>query len=182
MNAETSSARGEWVLVPREPSAGMLDSAENAMIESEWAYNAGEPDARSDAHGFPTMRIWQAVVAYRAMLAAAPPPPSAPVGVEGLVRLLERIRDLLASLPADCLGSGTDASGQPYPIRDEVIHGITNALAQQPAAVDEFAADRERLLRAFMMECGIIGAKEAGVNLARGIKAALTTQHQEPTT
>jgi len=55
-------------------------------------------------------------------------------------------------------------------------------LAQQPAAVDEFAADRERLLRAFMMECGIIGAKEAGVNLARGIKAALTTQHQEPTT
>src|SRR5690606_8815476 len=28
------------------------------------------------------------------------------------------------------------ASGQPYPIRDEVIHGITKALAQQPAAVD----------------------------------------------
>jgi hypothetical protein len=74
MNAETSSARGEWVLVPREPSAGMWDSAENAMIESEWAYNAGEPDARSDAHGFPTMRIWQAVVGYRAMLAAAPLP------------------------------------------------------------------------------------------------------------
>ena len=44
---------------------------------------------------------------------------------------------------------------------------------QQPAAADEFAAYRERLLRAFMMECGIIGAKEAGVNLARGIKAAL---------
>lgn len=50
--------------------------------------------------------------------------------------------------------------------------------AQQPAAVDEFAADRERLLRAFMMECGIIGAKEAGVNLARGIKAALAAQQQ----
>ena len=64
-------------MVPREPSAGMLDSAENAMIESEWAYNAGELDARSDAHGFPTMRIWQAVVAYRAMLAAAPPPAAA---------------------------------------------------------------------------------------------------------
>jgi hypothetical protein len=63
-------------------------------------------------------------------------PPSAPVGVEGLARLLERIRDLLASLPVDCLGSGTDASGQPYPIRDEVIHGITKALAQQPAVVD----------------------------------------------
>jgi hypothetical protein len=77
MTTETSNARGEWVLVPRVPSAGMLDSAENAMIESEWAYNAGEPDARSDAHGFPTMRIWQAVVAYRAMLAAAPPPADA---------------------------------------------------------------------------------------------------------
>lgn len=64
-------------------------------------------------------------------------PLSAPVGVEGLIRLLERIRDLLISLPVDCLGSGTDASGQPYPIRDEVIHGITKALAQQPAAVDE---------------------------------------------
>ena len=62
-------------------------------------------------------------------------PLSAPVGVEGLIRLLERIRDLLASLPVDCLGSGTSASGQPYPIRDEVIHGITKALAQQPAAV-----------------------------------------------
>src|SRR5690606_35622972 len=61
-------------------------------------------------------------------------PPSAPVGVEGLARLLERIRDLLASLPVDCLGSGTDASGQPYPIRDEVIHGITKAIAQQSAA------------------------------------------------
>lgn len=55
------------------------------------------------------------------------------MGVEGLVRLLERIRDLLASLPVDCLGSGTSASGQPYPIRDEVIHGITKALAQQQA-------------------------------------------------
>lgn len=60
-------------------------------------------------------------------------PPSTPVGVEGLVRLLERIRDLLVSLPVDCLGSGTGANGQPYPIRDEVIHGITKALAQQQA-------------------------------------------------
>ena len=75
---------GEWVLVPRNPTEAMLDSAESAMIESECAYNAGEHDARSDAHGFPTMRIWQAVVGYRAMLAAAPQPPSAPVGVEGL--------------------------------------------------------------------------------------------------
>lgn len=74
MTTETSNARGGWVLVPREPSVGMWDSAETAMIESELAYNAGEPSARSDAHGFPTMRIWQAVVAYRAMLAAAPPP------------------------------------------------------------------------------------------------------------
>lgn len=67
---------GEWVLVPRNPTEAMLDSAESAMIESECAYNAGEHDARSDAHGFPTMRIWQAVVGYRAMLAAAPQPPA----------------------------------------------------------------------------------------------------------
>src|SRR5690606_24977327 len=70
-------------------------------------------------------------------------PLSAPVGVEGLARLLERIRDLLASLPVDCLGSGTDASGQPYPIRDEVIHGITKALAQQPADKARAAAYRD---------------------------------------
>jgi len=52
------------------------------------------------------------------------------------------------------------------------------AAPQQPAGVDEFADDRERLLRAFMMECGIIGAKEAGVNLARCIKAGLAAQQQ----
>lgn len=74
---------GEWVLVPREPSAGMWDSAENAMIEAECAYNEGNQDARSDAHSFPTMRIWQAVVGYRAMVAAAPQPPARMVGCEG---------------------------------------------------------------------------------------------------
>lgn len=81
-------------MVPREPSAGMLDSAENAMIESEWAYNAGEPDARSDAHGFPTMRIWQAVVAYRAMLAAAPQPATAQQPAEEGEALVEALREL----------------------------------------------------------------------------------------
>ena len=99
MTAETSNARGEWVLVPRVPSAGMLDSAENAMIESEWAYNAGEPDARSDAHGFPTMRIWQAVVAYRAMLSAAPTPADARVDVRGLVaKLAAHVRPTCSEL------------------------------------------------------------------------------------
>jgi hypothetical protein len=106
-------------------------------------------------------------------------PPSAPVGVEGLARLLERIRDLLASLPVDCLGSGTDASGQPYPIRDEVIHGITKALAQQPAAG---AVDKARFKRAPCYLCGYNGPGYYQPDTHPCAAKYHATQHQEPTT
>ncbi|MEG3182648.1 hypothetical protein [Novilysobacter erysipheiresistens] len=46
------------------------------MIEAEVAYESGDTATRNDALSWPTLRIWQAVVAYRAMLAAAPPPPA----------------------------------------------------------------------------------------------------------
>lgn len=55
-----------------------------------------------------------------------------PAAVDGAMELLREIRDLLWSLPKDCMGSDTDASGQPYPIRDEVIDNITKQLAAQP--------------------------------------------------
>lgn len=56
--------------------------------------------------------------------------PLLPTGNAALVSLLEQVRDLLASRPADCLGDGLTTDGQAYPIRDEVIDGITRALAQ----------------------------------------------------
>jgi hypothetical protein len=167
MTAETSNARGEWVLVPREPSAGMLDSAENAMIESEWAYNAGEPDARSDAHGFPTMRIWQAVVAYRAMLAAAPQPPSAPAGVDAAKHWHDLYRK-------ECQLRQDDAARYGQQIAD------LEALAQQPVAVDEAMVDRA--CDAYVQiadDCmGLVRRKA----MRAALTAALATQHQEPTT
>lgn len=77
--------------------------------------------------------------------------------------LLAQIRHLLSSLPVDCLGRDTDASGQPYPIRDEVIHGITKLLAQQPAPVDleqfreavEFYATQNGLLAYEAIDRGV---------------------------
>lgn len=40
----------------------------------------------------------------------------------------------------------------------------------------EFARTASRLLHGFMLDCNAIGAKEAGVNLARGIKGSLAAQ------
>jgi hypothetical protein len=49
--------------------------------------------------------------------------------VEALVDTLGKVRELLATLPADCLGSDEDCYGQPYSVRDEVIHSITKRIA-----------------------------------------------------
>lgn len=46
--------------------------------------------------------------------------------------VLIEIRELLASKPVDCLGSGVLDYGQTYPIRDEVIDRITKVLAAAP--------------------------------------------------
>lgn len=42
---------------------------------------------------------------------------------------LERIRDLIAAAPIDALGTGEDSSGFCWPIRDEIVDGITKVLA-----------------------------------------------------
>src|SRR5690606_18529397 len=59
MNAETSSARGEWVLVPRE----LLDEARN--IAMEWTLKGRVPECG---------QFGQIAQALDAMLATAPPP------------------------------------------------------------------------------------------------------------
>ena len=69
LRASLPAAAQGWQLVPKEPTVHMFDQAENAMIFAESQYERGD---KQDAHDFPTYRIWQAVVAYRAMLAAAP--------------------------------------------------------------------------------------------------------------
>ena len=61
-------------------------------------------------------------------------------------------------------------------------------LAQQPAAAEPAEADAEaldfarkaaRLLHGFMLDTNAIGAKEAGVNLARSIKAMLAAAERK---
>ena len=105
MTAETSNARGEWVLVPRNPTEAMIDAWRDA------------PD------------IWED--AYAAMLAAAPQPPSAPVGVElSALRVqewLHREHDILCPVQEIEQAMRTPCS---CPLTER-------ALAQQPAAVDE---------------------------------------------
>ena len=43
----------------------------------------------------------------------------------------------------------------------------------------DFARVASRLLHGFMLECNVIGAKEAGVNLAQGIKDYLAAKQAE---
>lgn len=66
-----------------------------------------------------------------AVLLANTAPPSREVG-DALVTTLAEVRDLLASRPADCLGTATLDYGQTYPIRDEVIDRITKSLSAAP--------------------------------------------------
>ena len=63
-------ARDGWKLVPVEPTAAMWDQAENASLLAEMALTDGKEPA--EAHDYPTQRVWNAVVCYRAMIAAAP--------------------------------------------------------------------------------------------------------------
>jgi hypothetical protein len=129
MTAETNNAR-EWVLVPREPSADMWDAAENAMIEAEALYNAGDQDARSDAHGFPTMRIWQAVVGYRAMLAAVQqPPPAARVDVRIIAR------DIHYAIMDDGLAPLSNADN--HKVREAILRVLQAAIAAEGVQAGE---------------------------------------------
>ena len=140
-------------MVPREPTAGMWDSAETAMIESELAYDVGKQDARSDAPGFPTMRIWQAVVAYRALLAAAPQPPSAPVGVDEVVRKVCERLDKVADYANTIDGETVVVALSNLPA--VLARALSEALAQQPAAgaAMEFDGTDREVLREFIRIC-----------------------------
>jgi len=101
-------------------------------------------------------------------------PPSAPVVDRD--RIGQAISDHLCGLAED--GTLTLDAFDSNNI-DAIVDAVVPALAQQPAAVDEFAGIRARLLHGFMLDCGVIGAKEAGVNLAREIKEVLAGQQPE---
>lgn len=70
-----------WKLVPIEPTVEMWDQAENASMECDWLIEA-KKERGHGAFEFPTMRIWQHVCAYRAMLQASPAPPPSQVVVQ----------------------------------------------------------------------------------------------------
>lgn len=70
-----------YVIVPKEPTFQMWDQAENASVMSETdlqfaeakrndgkALDEYESDLLKEAFSFPTFRIWQLVVGYRAMI------------------------------------------------------------------------------------------------------------------
>lgn len=59
-------------IAPVEPTKEMWNQAENASFFADAAYEAGDPETLKDAHNFPTARIWNGVVMYRAMIAARP--------------------------------------------------------------------------------------------------------------
>src|SRR5690606_16904596 len=86
MTTETSNARGEWVLVPRVPTEAMkvaaLQQAAPLGEIVDWQFDIDDETVDREA----------VAGIYTAMLAAAPQPPSEPVGAEGLARLLERAR------------------------------------------------------------------------------------------
>ncbi len=112
-------------------------------------------------------------------LAAAPPPAAARGDVRGLVELLGQIRDLLASLPVDCLGSDTAADGQPYALRDEVIHGITKALAAESVQAGEVEGYDLAVLDDAAETLDRIGDGSAGLRAARARIAAALSQQPE---
>ena len=97
---------------------GLMQLARNwCLAWGEWAHDADPGCAKENA----------AEAALRAALTTALA--QQPAAVDGAMELLWGIRDFLWSLPKDCMGSDTDSSGQPYPIRDEVIDTITKQLA-----------------------------------------------------
>lgn len=67
MTAETSNARGEWVLVPREPTQAMREAF------NDWRPTEGNNYA--GAQSFNAQERWAFRQRYAALLAAAPPPP-----------------------------------------------------------------------------------------------------------
>lgn len=112
-----SSASGErpeavipegWALVPREPTWQMWDQAENASMQCDWQTEAGV-ESKHGAYEFPTGRIWALVCGYRAMVEAAPPPPTAS-GLSATARSNEQ-------RAIEELGGG----GVPEPLTDEQI-------------------------------------------------------------
>src|SRR5690606_29969659 len=117
--AETSNARGEWVLVPRVPTKAMIDAWRDA------------PDIWGDA--------------YAAMLAAAPQPPSAPVGVDAPgshAWMAEVCRAAALSLAA-------------HGVRNDQLSKVADWIAQQPAAgaAMEFDGTDREVLREFIRIC-----------------------------
>jgi len=70
--ALSAALKHGWKLVPVEPTFEMWDSAENESMTAEMALEANDEAARKDAFNFPTFRIWNGVVMYRAMIEAAP--------------------------------------------------------------------------------------------------------------
>ena len=104
MTAETSNARGEWVLVPRELTQEMRSALARAVNAS---CNTDE---------------W-----YAHTLAAAPQPPSAPVGVEASYHPCINI--LIEGLKR--LEGGSDVLEE----WDRARAKVDTAVAQQPADV-----------------------------------------------
>jgi len=107
-------------------------------------------------------------------------PPSAPVGVDGLPQPFGYIE------PRPDL-SGYEVFDDPGPRRAAIwnMHGVQQALAQQPAAVDEAMVEVRKLARAMRMR-SLDGATRSALLYADDLREyadrllALATQHQEP--
>ena len=148
----------KWVLVPVEPT--------DEMVEAAWDSDAADYVGEHK-------RIHSLGLAWSAMLAAAP----SAQGVDGLPQPFGYIE------PRPDL-SGYEVFDDPGPRRAAIwnMHGMQQALAQQPAAVDEamvMVPKRDALILAnfanFAKAHG--GAME---QLAARRIASLATQHQEP--
>lgn len=48
--------------------------------------------------------------------------------IEQLLSAVNSVRDLIHGQDIDCFGSGQAYDGQQYPIRDEVLHNLTQAI------------------------------------------------------
>lgn len=135
---EPAGVGGEWVLVPRKPTEAMLEAAHYELADRPFMNNA----ERSE-------RV------YAAMLAAQPP--SAPVGVEGLMQLAREW----------CLSWGEWAhDADPGCAKENAAEAalraaLTQALAQQPAAVD--GAQLSRIVSEW--RSGVIGATSAMISI-----------------
>lgn len=72
-------------------------------------------------------------VLQNALLATQAPQPAKGQVPEGWRTELEKIRDAIAAAPIDALGTGESPDCPPWPIRDEVVDGLTKLLAAAPA-------------------------------------------------